>query len=171
MTHTKKIRRYIIFFVVALVLSGITAFPLETELQILTEFNTYLPDSVGKWLNEISTALVDTNRRYPYLAYGTDWLAFAHIVIAVGFIGPYRDPVRNKWVIIHAMIACVLIWPLAFIMGPIRDIPFHWTLIDCSFGILGLIPLGLCLREINSLEQNQLLLQSESPGARTSSII
>jgi hypothetical protein len=29
---------------------------------------------------------------YPFLAYGTDWLAFAHIVIAVFFIGPLVKP-------------------------------------------------------------------------------
>jgi hypothetical protein len=32
---------------------------------------------------------------HPWLAYGTDWLAFAHIVIAVFFIGPFVDPVQN----------------------------------------------------------------------------
>jgi len=36
---------------------------------------------------------------YPFIAYGTDWLAFAHFVIAIAFIGPWRDPVRNVWVV------------------------------------------------------------------------
>jgi hypothetical protein len=39
------------------------------------------------------------------------------------------------------MIACVAIIPLAFICGPIRQIPFYWRLIDCSFGVFGIIPL------------------------------
>jgi len=39
------------------------------------------------------------------------------------------------------MIACVAIIPLAFIAGTIRDIPLHWRLIDCSFGVFGIIPL------------------------------
>ena len=30
------------------------------------------------------------------IAYGTDWLAFAHITIAVAFLGPLKDPVRNR---------------------------------------------------------------------------
>jgi hypothetical protein len=33
---------------------------------------------------------------YPFLAYGTDWLAFVHLVIAVAFVGPFFDPVPDK---------------------------------------------------------------------------
>ncbi|SCF41963.1 hypothetical protein [Micromonospora mirobrigensis] len=33
------------------------------------------------------------------MLYGTDWLAFAHLVLAVAFWGPLRDPVRNVWVV------------------------------------------------------------------------
>ena len=36
-------------------------------------------------------------RGYPLLAYGTDWLAFSHLVLAVVFLGAWRDPVRNRW--------------------------------------------------------------------------
>jgi hypothetical protein len=78
---------------------------------------------------------------YPFLAYGTDWLAFAHIVIAIAFWGPIKDPVRNVWVVEFGMIACVSVIPLALVCGPIRGIPFYWQLIDCSFGVVGLIVL------------------------------
>jgi hypothetical protein len=74
--------------------------------------------------------------KFPFLAYGTDWLAFAHLMIAVAFIGPLRDPVRNRWILEWAMICCVGVLPLAFIMGPIRG-PFGWTLVDCAFGVVG----------------------------------
>jgi hypothetical protein len=87
-----------------------------------------------------------TNAHYPFLAYGTDWLAFAHLVIAVAFIGPYFDPIRNKWVITFGLIACVGVIPLALIAGPIRGIPFGWRLIDCSFGVCGAIPF-CCARD------------------------
>jgi hypothetical protein len=90
--------------------------------------------------------------KYPFLAYGTDWLAFAHMVIAVVFIGPLRDPVRNIWVIEFGMIACVGVFPLAFIAGSIREIPFFWQLIDCSFGIVGGILLYWCYRKIKQME-------------------
>jgi hypothetical protein len=51
------------------------------------------------------------------------------------------------------MIACVLVLPLALICGPIRGIPFGWRLIDCCFGIFGILPLWLCWRDIRALER------------------
>jgi hypothetical protein len=87
------------------------------------------------------------------MSYGTDLLAFAHLVIAVAFWGPLKDPVKNIWVIQFGMIACIMIFPLAFICGPIRNIPFYWQLIDCSFGAIGLIPLYICYKNILKLEQ------------------
>jgi hypothetical protein len=90
---------------------------------------------------------------HPFLAYGTDWLAFAHLVIAVAFIGPFIDPVRNKWIITFGLISCAGVIPLALIAGPIRGIPFPWRLIDCSFGIFGCIPLLRCRSLILDLER------------------
>lgn len=152
-----QIRCYLLFFVLALVLSGLTAFPLQTEVQFLLQFNTWMPADMYLWISRISEALTAVNTNYPFLAYGTDWLAFAHLVIAVSFIGPWLDPVRNKWVVLHAIISCVLIWPLAFISGSIRGIPLYWQLIDCSFGVFGLIPLLRCYQLITRLE-NELQL-------------
>lgn len=87
-----------------------------------------------------------------FLLYGYDWLAFAHYVIALSFYGVWIDPVKNKWVIEWAMLASLLIFPLAFIMGAIRGIPFWWQLIDCSFGVVSLIPLIMIHRRIKVLE-------------------
>ena len=87
------------------------------------------------------------------LAYGFDWLAFAHIVIAMAFIGPLKDPVKNKWIIDWAILACLAVLPLAFIAGTIRHIPIFHILIDCSFGIIGLIPLIICRNMIRALEK------------------
>ncbi len=89
--------------------------------------------------------------KFPFLAYGTDWLAFGHFVIAIAFIGPLRNPVKNIWVVEFGMIACVLVVPFALGMGAVRGIPIGWRLIDCSFGVLGIIPLWLCRREIQAL--------------------
>ncbi len=148
-----RIRVLIITFIVFLILSGITAFPLEAELKFLVDSSTSSPVSLREWLNTVYQAIKDTNNNYPFMSYGTDWLAFAHIVIAVVFIGPLRDPVRNIWVIQFGMIACLMIFPLAFICGPIRHIPFYWQLIDCSFGLIGFIPLYKCYRYIRKLEK------------------
>lgn len=150
----RKIRMIIVVFIVFLVLSGITAFPIETELQILHANSSIFPDFIRTWLSDVYFAVKDTNAKYPFLSYGTDWLAFAHLVIAVAFFGPLRDPVRNVWVIEFGMIACLMVIPLAFIAGIIRGIPLYWRLIDCSFGILGLVPLYWCYRLIKKLELN-----------------
>jgi hypothetical protein len=83
--------------------------------------------------------------------YGTDWLGFAHITIAISFIGPLRDPVKNIWGVEFGMIACLLLILLALICGPLRGIPFFWTLIDCSFGVFGIIPVALAYRNIKRI--------------------
>jgi hypothetical protein len=149
----KIIRRWIVFFIIALAISGITAFALETELRWLISILPVNEGGLYHWVSKVYEALKDMNTHYPFLAYGYDWLAFAHLVIAVAFIGPWIDPVRNKWIIMFGMIACVMIFPLAFIAGHIRGIPFYWQLIDCSFGIIGLIPLSICYKKIQVLEK------------------
>lgn len=147
----KTTRRWIIFFMISLFFSGLTAIPLERELAFLSR--CFSPDTaIGSWIDKVYTSIVDVGQQYPFLFYGYDWLAFAHFVLAILFIGPYRDPVRNKWVIEFGMIACVLIIPFALIAGQFRGITIGWRLIDCSFGIIGLIPLAICLSRINQAE-------------------
>jgi hypothetical protein len=149
----KVIRRWIITFIICLVLSGLTAFALETELGWLVRgWPMGKNGDLYAWVLKVYEALKDSNSRYPFLAYGYDWLAFAHLVIALAFIGPLRDPVRNKWIIEFGMMASVLVFPLAFIAGGIRGIPIYWRLIDCSFGLIGLLPLSICYRKIRLLE-------------------
>jgi hypothetical protein len=82
---------------------------------------------------------------------GTDWLAFAHLVIAAAFWGPLRDPVRNIWVIEWGMIACAGVVPLAIFAGPVRGIPAWWSAIDISFGVFGIVPLLVVYRMIKRL--------------------
>ena len=149
----KEIRVWIIFFIVSLLLSGITAFPVETELGWIYSWMPAQHSSFTNWLYSVYQAIKSTNEQYPYLAYGYDWLAFAHIVIAIAFIGPIKDPVKNIWIIEFGCVACVAVIPLAFIAGHIRHIPIYWQLIDCSFGVIGLIPLLICHKKIKQLEQ------------------
>ena len=107
---------------------------------------------MATWISLLHEGILYANRNFPFVFYGTDWLAFAHIVIAISLIGPLRNPVRNIWVIEFAMIACVLVIPTALIFGPIRGIPVYWRIIDCSFGVFGLIPLWIVRRDIQSLD-------------------
>jgi hypothetical protein len=144
-----------------LVLSGITAFPLERELGWMVAFlhaGWVRPMAEAThlmaWVERVRQGVSATNASYPFLAYGTDWLAFAHLVIAVAFVGPYIDPVRNKWVITFGLVACAGVIPLALIAGEMRGIPVAWRLIDCSFGIVGSVPLLICRRAIVGLEEH-----------------
>ena len=154
----KIIRAWLLFFMLSLFVSGLTAIPLETELSFVLKM---LPADIGlsAFIQVVYESLKYTNNTYPFLAYGYDWLAFAHFVLAVLFIGPYKNPVRNKWVIEFGMIACVLIIPFAFIAGHFRQIPFYWQIIDCSFGIVGMVPLWIIYKKIQRLENSINTLQ------------
>jgi hypothetical protein len=154
-----RIRLWLAVFIAGLVLSGVTAFPLVRETACLSRlFHVAAAPMLGEpalhtWLRRVHDGLVSNQQSYPFIAYGTDWLAFSHLVIAIAFIGPWRDPVRNKWVLIFGVIACAGVIPLALIAGPIRGIPLYWRLIDCSFGVIGVLPLLICLRSVAELEQ------------------
>lgn len=157
--HVRAIRWWLGFVIVGLVLSGLTAFPLETELRwLLAVLQTAALRPIAQfihllpWIERINDAVSHTNRSYPFLAYGTDWLAFAHLVIAAAFIGPFREPVRNKWVVTFGLVACAGVFPLAFIAGHLRGIPIAWRLLDCSFGVFAGIPLLCCRQHILALE-------------------
>jgi hypothetical protein len=154
----RPIRIWLAIVILGLFLSGVTAFPLEHELDLLVRgashlnFAVHAPAVKARFLR-VDHALTDTNTRYPFLAYGTDWLAFAHIVIAILFIGPYLDPIRNKWVVTWGLIASIGVFFLAFIAGPIRGIPLYWRLIDASFGVICGAILVLVLHKIGQLER------------------
>ncbi|HKQ38440.1 MAG TPA: hypothetical protein VJ063_10215 [Verrucomicrobiae bacterium] len=146
MNELRKIRWAIAVFITGLILSGATSFPLQQELNWLAEVRGGANTGFDRWILTVRDGLNDTYPKYPWIGYGTDWLAFAHLVIAIFFIGPWIDPVRNVWVIYAGLAACVLIFPLAFICGAIRHIPMGWRFIDCSFGVLGALPLLYALR-------------------------
>ena len=148
-----RYRAVLILFIIALVISGLTAFPLLQELRLLSAMLGIAPetdyrelDGLRWWIGYVQEGLEHSHANYPFLAYGTDWLAFGHIVIALFFIGPLMKPAENGWVLIIGMIACVLVIPLALICGQVRGIPMYWRLIDCSFGVFGILPLIYCYR-------------------------
>jgi hypothetical protein len=151
----RRIFRLLLVFIGLLVLSGLTAFPLERELALLNGMEIW-PKSMQVWISAVTTGLQQTNRNYPFLAYGTDWLAFAHLAIAVFFIGPLLDPVRNVWIMKAGMIISLAIFPLAFVAGSMRGIPFYWQLIDCSFGVFSFLLLGYCLKLVRMQENLEL---------------
>ena len=95
MKRIVKIRLLILFFMVATIASGVTAFPLQTALHWLSKFKNSMPVALGNWLQSCYQAIIDTNIKYPMIAYAYNWLPFAHIVIATTFIGPLKDPLKH----------------------------------------------------------------------------
>ncbi|MBA3683286.1 MAG: hypothetical protein H0W73_19285 [Bacteroidetes bacterium] len=149
MKDLTKIRIAITVFIVLLVLSGVTAFPLRTELDFLIVHKNSFPDTLANWIQTVYDSVKQTP---DVVLYGTDWLAFAHIIIALFFIPVYIDPIRYKANLIVAMTACGAVFLLAFICGPIRGIPFFHQLIDCAFGFIGFFPLFFVYKKINKLK-------------------
>jgi len=159
MTREQQLRGWIKgltwVFIVGLFLSGVTAIPLLPEVNWLAEhFNAADKSSVvAGWLARVREALGQTQSQYPFLFYGTDWLAFGHFMIAIVFIGALRDPVRNRWLFDFGLIACGLVIPYAFVFGGFRGIPIWWRLIDCSFGVFGFVPLWFCRKWTEEVEE------------------
>ena len=132
-------------FIAGLILSGISALPLQWELSVLDH---WLGDraELGNFVSYTRSGIVETYSRFPFFGYATDWLAFGHFVIAAFFSLPFSNPIKYRGILNVGLVACAGVIVLALICGPIRGIPFFWTLIDCSFGIFGAIPLFYCLR-------------------------
>lgn len=151
----QRIRDWTLFFIVALFISGLTAIPLQPELNYLADRfgQGDEPTAFGSWIVRVDAAVNDVATRWPFLALGTDWLAFGHIVIGLGFIGLLRDPLRNEWLVTWGMIACVLVIPWAWGFGAARGIPPGWRVVDCAFGVGGMIPLVLIRRDIEELKR------------------
>lgn len=149
-----RLRLLIALFIAGLVFSGVTAIPLEPEVRWLTQVTgarqfVEAPASTAapawaEWLVKVENALHDINTRHPFIAYGGDWLAFGHFMIALVFVWAWREPVRNRWLYDFGLLACALVIPYALIMGGVRGIPLWWRAIDGSFGVLGAVPLWIC---------------------------
>ena len=164
------IRICLVIVILGLVVSGVTAFPLREELMLGrdivndTGLSGILPD-LAFWVNRVAEGLDVTGAAYPFIAYGTDWLAFAHLAIAVAFVGPLINPVRNVWVTVWGLIMCAGIVPLALIAGAIRSLPIGWQLIDISFGVVAAVPLVVALVLTRRVEKAGVVRDGEAASA------
>lgn len=118
-------------------LSGLTAFPLLPELRFLGSWlgiqdhaNLSGHSGLAWWIGHVWHGLEVTDQNFPFIAYGTGWLAFGHIMIAFFIVGAWRDPIANAWVLRTGLVCCAAVFPLALICGEIRGIPLPWWLID-----------------------------------------
>lgn len=159
--YLSKCKFLIGFVIFGLIFSGLTAFPLLFEINWITHMvmgsDVNLDPEVYQgwkfWLLTVREGLEVTYKQYPFIGYGTDWLAFGHLVIALFFILPFRDPVRYEGVLKVGVVACILVVPLALICGAIRGIPFYWRLIDCSFGIICFFPLAAAIQIVKKISE------------------
>jgi hypothetical protein len=148
-------RIWLILFSTALILAGTTAiFPRE-GLRLLSPI--FLPGSIlasiwpsmAQWLTQVQQAIEETYDKYPFLAYGYDWLAFGHYIISIPFIMAIRNTRQIPWVINYGIFACIAVLPFAIVFGAIRGIPLFWRGVDTLFGIGGLIVLFFLRKQFN----------------------
>ena len=147
-------------FVAGLILAGVTAFPLLHELRLLcawlgiADASAFDSHEGLRWCVAFVThGLEETRARFPFMAYGTDWLAFGHLCLAIFFVRPFWKPLESDWVLRCGLLCCAAVIPLAVIAGAVRGIPWPWRLIDCSFGVFGALPLLYCLKATAAMRQ------------------
>ena len=69
-------------------------FPDRTGTQMASWAFLIIPANILQWTDRVYEGVRQTNQSFPFLAYGTDWLTFAHLIIAMLFIGVLNDPVK-----------------------------------------------------------------------------
>ncbi len=143
--------------VFGLLVSGITVWPAIPELKMAVRIVWGDAEPIGVLHGFVLQAIegfesVEAN--YPFMLYAHDWLAFAHIVLAILFAGAIRDPVRNIWIVQCGLIMCVLVPVLAGICIPIRGLPPVWFWIDFAFTPVAALPLWIALRDIRRVESD-----------------
>ena len=147
-----------------LLVSGVTIWPMVSELKLLVRIIGEGSAATGPlhgFLLRVIEGMDEVNAAYPFLFYGYDWLAFAHIVLAVLFLGAIQDPVRNVWVIQFGLISCALVPVMAGISIPLRGLPLWWFWVDFAFAPAAAIPLWIALRDIRNASH---LLQASISG-------
>jgi hypothetical protein len=139
-----------------LFLSGVTIWPAITELKTAVRLLWGDAPATGElhtFLLKAIEGLETANTRYPFMLYAHDWLAFAHIMLAVLFTGAIRDPVRNKWVPEAGLLMCLSVPVLAGICIPLRGLPIWWFWIDFAFAPGAALPLWIALRDVKRVEK------------------
>jgi hypothetical protein len=140
---------------VGLFVSGVTVWPAVPELKAAAHIAWGAGEPSGvlhPFVLRAIQGLESVQASYPFLLYAHDWLAFAHIVLAILFAGAIRDPVRNVWIVQCGLIMCALIPVLAGICVPLRGLPGCWFWFDCAFAPAAGVPLWIALRDVRQFE-------------------
>ncbi len=104
------------------------------------------------WFLGTRQALMATSLTARFLFYATNRDGLSRILFALLFLGPYRDPVRNRWVINFGLLSCAALVLFAFVAGEIQGMPFLWRCADAAFALLCALPLLLCKHYIHLFE-------------------
>jgi hypothetical protein len=153
MKSLKRAKYMIGIVAFGLLVSAVTIWPMVKELKLMVRIiggDSAATGHLHGFLLRVIEGIEEVNAAYPFLFYGYDWLAFAHIVLAILFMGAMRDPVRNVWVVQFGLIACALIPILAGISIPLRGLPWWWFWVDFAFAPAAAIPLWVALRDIRN---------------------
>jgi H+/Cl- antiporter ClcA len=97
-TPAQRLRRIRILlggFIFGVVVSGVTAFPLTWEVNLLVKWFGQGEGGLATWLRTVQAGLQNNDQNYPFIAYGTDWLAFGHLAIAAEDRRVHREPVAH----------------------------------------------------------------------------
>lgn len=155
MNRLKRARWMLGIVAFGLLVSGMTVWPAISELRIVVRLvwgNAEPTGVLHGFLLRAIEGLESAEANYPFLLYAHDWLAFAHIVLAILFAGAIRDPVRNKWIVQCGLIMCALVPVLAGVCIPIRGLPLAWFWIDFAFAPAAALPLWIALRDIMRMD-------------------
>jgi hypothetical protein len=158
MTDLKRTKLMLGIIVFGLLVSAVTIWPAVPELKLAVRIVWGDAEATGvlhKFVLQAIDGLENMNDNYPFMFYAHDWLAFAHIVLAILFAGAIRDPVRNIWVVQCGLIMCALVPVLAGICIPIRGLPFCWFWFDFAFAPAAALPLWIALKDIRKAEAEQ----------------
>ena len=155
MPSLKRAKWMLAIVAFGLFVSGVTVWPAVPELKMgvhLIWGDGQATGIIHGFVLKAIEALEYTRAHYPFLLYAHDWLAFAHVGLAILFLGAIRDPVRNIWVVQFGLIMCTLIPLLAGICIPLRGLPMLWFWIDFAFAPAAALPLWIALRDIRRAE-------------------
>ena len=152
-----RIRLCLALVIAGLLLSGATAFfPIHETKWLLEQLASTAHFGAGtplsEWLLHLRSALIAALTTAPFLAYETDREGFGLLLFALLFVGPYRDPIRNRGVINFGLLTCAALAAFAFVAGPLRGIPVLWRCVDAALALLCALPLLLCRHYLHLLE-------------------
>jgi hypothetical protein len=155
MNNLRRAKVMLGIVVFGLLVSAITIWPAIPGLKMAVRIVWGEAEATGVihgFILQVIAGLKVMEAHYPFMLYAHDWLAFAHIALAILFAGAIRDPVRNKWIVQCGLIMCALIPVLAGICIPLRGIPLVWFWVDFSFAPAAALPLWIALRDIKRAE-------------------